>query len=128
MFLAVADARQANVNEAIARKRIWDFHDDRRSDVLGFRDGALRETCRHGLHWHIRTNLDSAVTVAENKQWPLFHSTMRKTKQMIGNDLTGKAIRELVKQRLNDAKLPRGRPPLSTSAGDHRSTYPGCAA
>jgi integrase/recombinase XerD len=43
---------------------------------------------------------------AENKDRPLFRSTVRKTKQLTGNHLTSKASCELVKRRLKDAGLP----------------------
>jgi len=44
---------------------------------------------------------------------PLFRSTARKTKQLTGNGLTGKAICELVKRRLKAAKLPERLSPHS---------------
>ena len=48
-----------------------------------------------------------AAGIAEdNKDQPLFRSTVRKTKQLTGNALMTKDICNLVKRRLKDAGLP----------------------
>jgi len=57
--------------------------------------------------------LDSAGIKDENKDMPLFYSTVWKTKQLTGKALTTKAICELVKRRLKDAGLPKRLSPHS---------------
>jgi integrase/recombinase XerD len=50
--------------------------------------------------------LDAAGIKVENKDRPLFRSTVRKTKQLTANALSSKATCEMVKRRLKAAKLP----------------------
>ena len=56
---------------------------------------------------------DLAGIAGENKDRPLFRSTVRKTKRLTGNPMTSKSICELVKRRLKDAKLPNRLSPHS---------------
>jgi hypothetical protein len=52
---------------------------------------------------YIRANLDVAGIASENKDRPLFRSTLRRTGQLTGNSMSSKAVCELVKRRLKDA-------------------------
>jgi integrase/recombinase XerD len=77
--------------------------------VLRFREkgGKSREIpVRHDLEVHIRTYLDSAGIAAENKDRPLFRSTLGKTKRLTTKPLTTKDVCRMVKRRLKDARLP----------------------
>ncbi len=65
------------------------------------------------LQRDILAYLDAAGINAENKDRPLFRSTVRKTKQLTANALSSKAICEMVKRRLKAAKLPERLSPHS---------------
>ena len=92
--------------------------------------GKSREIpVRLELQRDILAYLDAAGIEAENKDRPLFRSTVRKTKQLTANALSSKAICELVKRRLKAAKLPERLSPHSFPRdGDHRSADAGRAA
>jgi integrase/recombinase XerD len=94
---------------AVAKLRLQDFQSDGTQYVLRFQEkgGKSREIpVRHDLEANIRAYLDAAGIAAEAKDRPLFRSTLRRTKQLTDNALTTKAICELVKRRLKDARLP----------------------
>lgn len=94
---------------AVAKLRLGDFQNEGTQYVLRFQEkgGKSREIpVRHDLEGNIRAYLDGAGIAAEAKDWPLFRSTLRRTKRLTGNALTTKAICELVKRRLKDAGLP----------------------
>ena len=63
-----------------------------------------------GTSWPI---WQSAGIAEDNKDRPLFRSTVRRTKQLTGNALTTKDICKLVKRRLKDAGLPKRLSPHS---------------
>ena len=94
---------------AVARLRLQDFQNEGSQYVLRFQEkgGKSREIpVRHDLEGDIRRYLEASGIAAENKDLPLFRSTIRKTKLLTANPLTTKAICELVKRRLKDAGLP----------------------
>ena len=94
---------------AVARLRLQDFQNEGSQYVLRFQEkgGKSREIpVRHDLEGDIRRYLDASSIAVENKDLPLFRSTIRKTKLLTANPLTTKAICELVKRRLKDAGLP----------------------
>jgi integrase/recombinase XerD len=94
---------------AVAKLRLQDFQHDGEQYVLRFQEkgGKSREIpVRLELQRDILANLEVAGIGAENKDRPLFHSTIRKTEQLTGNALTTKDICNLVKRRLKDAGLP----------------------
>jgi hypothetical protein len=69
--------------------------------------GKSREIpVRHDLEGPIRAYLDAAGIDGENKDRPLFRSTLGKTKRMTNKRLTTKDVCRMVKRRLNDAGLP----------------------
>ena len=95
---------------------LQDFQHDGEQYVLRFQEkgGKSREIpVRLELQRDILAYLDAAGIKDENKDRPLFRSTVRKTKQLTGNALTSKAICELVKRRLKDAALPKRLSPHS---------------
>lgn len=101
---------------AIAKLRLGDFQHDGSQYVLRFQEkgGKSREIpVRHDLEGYIRAYLDAAAIVDEGKNTPLFRSAVRRTQQLTANPLTSKAICELVKRRLKDAKLPERLSPHS---------------
>jgi integrase/recombinase XerD len=61
---------------------------------------------RQELQRDILAYLDAAGIKVENRERPLFRSTVRKTKQLTANAFSSKAICEMVKRRLKAAKLP----------------------
>ena len=94
---------------AVAKLRLGDFHHDGSQCVLRFSEkgGKSREIpVRYDLECHIRAYLDAAGIGAENKDRPLFRSTLGKTKRLTGNPLTTKDVCRMVKRRLKDAGLP----------------------
>ena len=68
---------------------------------------------RHDLEGHIRTYLDSAGITAENKDRPLFRSTLGKAKRLTDPPLTTKDVCRMRRRRLKDAGLPVRLLPLS---------------
>jgi integrase/recombinase XerD len=77
--------------------------------VLRFSEkgGKSREIpVRHDLEGYLRSYLDAAGIGAENKDRPLFRSTLGKTKRLTANPLTTKDLCRMVKRRLKDAGLP----------------------
>jgi integrase/recombinase XerD len=101
---------------AIAKLRLQDFQHDGEQYVLRFQEkgGKSREIpVRLELQRDILAYLDAAGIRAENKDRPLFRSTVRKTKQLTANALSSKAICEMVKRRLKAAKLPERLSPHS---------------
>ena len=93
----------------MAKLRLQDFQHDGEKYVLRFQEkgGKSREIpVRLELQPDILAYLAAAAIGAENKDRPLFRSTVRKTKQLTGNALTTKDICNLVKRRLKDAGLP----------------------
>ena len=94
---------------AIAKLRLQDFQHDGEQHMLRFQEkgGKSREIpLRLELRRDILAYLDEAGIKAENKDRPLFRSTVGKTKRLTGNALTSKTICELVKRQLKDAGLP----------------------
>jgi integrase/recombinase XerD len=94
---------------AVAKLRLGDFQHDGSQYVLRFSEkgGKSREIpVRHDLEGHIWDYLDAAGIVAENKDRPLFRSTLGKTKRLTGKPLTTKDVCRMVKRRLKDAGLP----------------------
>jgi integrase/recombinase XerD len=67
---------------------------------------SLEIPVRLELQRDILACVGAAGVGGDAKERPLFRSTMRKTKQLTVNALTSKAICELVKRRLEAAKLP----------------------
>ena len=101
---------------AIAKLRLQDFQHDGEQHMLRFQEkgGMSRETpVRLELQRDILAYLDAAGIKAENKDRPLFRSTVRKTKQLTANALSSKAICEMVRRRLKAAKLPERLSPHS---------------
>ena len=101
---------------AVAKLRLQDFQHDGEQYVLRFQEkgGKSREIpVRLELQRDILAYLAAAGIAAENKDRPLFRSTVRKTKQLTGNALTTKDICNLVKRRLKDAGLPKRLSPHS---------------
>ena len=79
-----------------------------RSCPLHFQEkgGKSREIpVRHDLEGHIRPYLDSAGITAENRDCPLFRSTLGKTKRLTDRPLTTKDLCRM-RRRLKDAGLP----------------------
>ena len=117
---------------AVAKLRLRDFQHDGEQYVLRFQEkgGKSREIpVRHELEGDILAYVEAAGIAGDAKDWPLFRSTVRKTKQLTGNALTSKAICELVKRRLKDAGLPERLSPHSFPGdGDHRPADAGRAA
>ena len=62
---------------------------------------------RHDLGKLHRDYLESAGVAEEDKDQPLFRSTVRKSRRQPGNAETSKAICALVKRGLKDAGLPK---------------------
>ena len=94
---------------AVAKLRLQDFQHDGSQYVLRFSEkgGKSREIpVRHDLEGHIRTYLDLAGISGQNKDWPLFRSTLGKTKRLTDRPLTTKDVCRMVKRRLKDAGLP----------------------
>jgi integrase/recombinase XerD len=94
---------------AIAKLRLQDFQHDGEQYVLRFQEkgGKSREIpVRLELQGDILGCLGAAGIGGDAKDWPLFRSTVRKTKQLTANALTSKAICEMVKRRLKAANLP----------------------
>jgi integrase/recombinase XerD len=101
---------------AIAKLRLQDFQHDGEQHVLRFQEkgGKSREIpVRLELQRDILSYLAAAGISGDAKEWPLFRSTVRKTKQLTANALTSKAICEMVKRRLKAAKLPERLSPHS---------------
>ena len=101
---------------AVAKLRLQDFQHDGEQYVLRFQEkgGKSREIpVRLELQRDILAYLAAAGIAAENKDRPLFRSTVRRTKQLTGNALTTKDICKLVKRRLKDAGLPKRLSPHS---------------
>jgi integrase/recombinase XerD len=101
---------------AVAKLRLQDFQHDGEQYVLRFQEkgGKSREIpVRLELQRDILAYLAAAGIGAENKDRPLFRSTVRRTKQLTGNALTTKDICKLVKRRLKDAGLPKRLSPHS---------------
>ncbi len=101
---------------AVAKLRLQDFQHVGEQYVLRFQEkgGKSREIpVRLELQRDILAYLAAASIEAENKDRPLFRSTVRKTKQLTGNALTTKDICNLVKRRLKDAGLPKRLSPHS---------------
>jgi len=94
---------------AVAKLRLGDFQHDGTQYVLRFSEkgGKSREIpVRRDLEGHIRAYLDSAGITAENKDRPLFRSTLGKTKRLTKKPLTTKDVCRMVKRRLKDDGLP----------------------
>jgi site-specific recombinase XerD len=94
---------------AVAKLRLGDFQHDGTQHVLRFAEkgGKSREIpVRHDLEGYIRAYLDAAGIAGENKDRPLFRSTLGTTKRLTGNPLTGNYVLRMVKRRLKDARLP----------------------
>ncbi len=94
---------------AVAKLRLQDFQYDGEQYALRFHEkgGKSREIpVRLDLQRIILAYLDAAGLATEQKDRPLFRSTVRRTKQLTARPLTSKAIGELVKRRLKDAELP----------------------
>jgi site-specific recombinase XerD len=94
---------------AVAKLRLGDFQHDGTQYVLRFQEkgGKSREIpVRHDLEGHIQTYLDAAGITAENKERPLFRSTLGTTKRLTERPLTTKDVCRMVKRRLKDAGLP----------------------
>jgi integrase/recombinase XerD len=94
---------------AIAKLRLQVFQHDGEQYVLRFQEkvGKSREIpVRLELQRDILAYLEAAGIGGDANERPLFRSAVRKTKQLTGNALTSKAICELVKRRLKEAKLP----------------------
>jgi len=101
---------------AVAKLRLQDFQHDGEQYMLRFqeKDGKSREIpVRLELQREILAYLAAAGISAENKDRPLFRSTVRKTKHLTDNALTTKDICNLVKRRLKDAGLPKRLSPHS---------------
>jgi site-specific recombinase XerD len=101
---------------AVARLRLQDFQHDGEQYTLRFQEKGGKSRAipvRLELQRDILAYLDAAGIKGENKDRPLFRSTVRKTKQLTDKPLTSKAICELVKRRLKDAGLPLGLSPHS---------------
>jgi len=101
---------------AVAKLRLQDFQHDGEQYVLRFQEkgGKSREIpVRLELQRDILAYLAAAGIGEENKDRPLFRSTVRKTKQLTANALTTKDICNLVKRRLKDAGLPKRLSPHS---------------
>jgi site-specific recombinase XerD len=97
----------------VAKLRVQDFQHDGEQYALRFHEkgGKSREIpVRLELQRDILAYEAAAGISEEGKDEPLFHSTVRKTRQLIGRPLTSKANCELVKRRLKAAGLPK---PLS---------------
>ncbi len=95
--------------DAVAKLRLGDFQNDGMQYVLRFQEkgGKSREIpVRHDLEGHIRKYLDSAAITAENKDRPLFRSTLGKSKRLTDRPLTTNDICRMIKRRLKDAGLP----------------------
>lgn len=94
---------------AVAKLRLGDFQHDGSQYVLRFQEkgGKSREIpVRHDLEGYIRAYLDAAGIVGENKDRPLFRSTLGTTKRLTANPLTANDVLRMVKRRLRDAGLP----------------------
>ncbi len=93
---------------AIAKLRLQDLQHDGEQYVLRFQEkgGKSREIpVRLELQRDILAYLEVAGIGGDAKDRPLFRSTVRKTKQLTANTITGKAVLELVKRRLKAANL-----------------------
>jgi integrase len=104
---------------AIAKLRLQDVQHDREQYVLRFHEkgGKSREIpVRLELQRDILAYLEAAGIGGDAKDRPVFRSTVRKTKQLTGNAMTGKAICEMVKRRLKTAHLPERLSPHSFRA------------
>ena len=94
---------------AVAKLRLGDFQHDGTQYVVRFleKGGKSRGIpLRHYLEGHIRTSLDSAGITAENKDRPLFRSTLGKTKRLADRPLTTKDVCRMRGRRLKNAGLP----------------------
>jgi integrase/recombinase XerD len=94
---------------AVAKLRLGDFQHDGTQYVLRFSEkgGKSREILvRHDLEGYIRAYLDAAGIAGENKDRPLFRSTLGTSKRLTGNPLTGNYVLRMMKRRLKDAGLP----------------------
>jgi integrase/recombinase XerD len=68
---------------------------------------------RHDLEGYIHMSVDTAGISGENKDRPLFRSTLGTTNRLTDRPLTTKDVCRMVKRRLKDAGLPERLSPRS---------------
>jgi site-specific recombinase XerD len=104
--LVVEDAVSGVAAAKAAAGRLPARQDAVRAAVPG-EGGKSREIpVRHDLEGYIHMYVDTAGITAENKDRPLFRSTLGTTRRLTDRPLTTKDVCRMVKRRLKDAGLP----------------------
>jgi len=94
---------------AVAKLRQEDFYDLGDQHCLRFTEkgGKSREIpVRHDLRWFIAEYQEAGRMEFAEKTFPLFRSTIRRTKQLTQSAMTPDDMSRMVKRRIRDAGLP----------------------